>query len=188
MAEPSSKPTPASSRDLLLLLKDIESRSLRHVAELPQQRDLVGIWEGILFTVLGTRVITPLQEVKEILNFPPILTRVPGTKSWMLGVANIRGNLLPVIDLQLYLGGDRILTGKRSRILVINQQGIRAGLLVGDVYGIRHLKEEQSCDIPAMENALADHVARAFRVEDEAWPVFSIARLAENPDFHMASA
>ena len=33
------------------------------------------------------------------------VTVVPGTKDWMLGLANIRGELLPIVDLQRYIGG-----------------------------------------------------------------------------------
>lgn len=50
-------------------------------------------------------MIAPLEEVKEILNYPDGVTRVPGTQAWLLGMANIRGNLLPLIDLQQFLGG-----------------------------------------------------------------------------------
>jgi len=188
MSESREKLASASPRDLILLLKDIESRSLRHVAELPQQHNTAGIWEGILFMVLGIPIVAPLRDVKEILNFPSVLTRVPGTRSWLLGVANIRGNLLPVIDLQLYLGGERIVTGKRSRILVIDQSGIRAGLLVGGVQGLRHFKDEQSCAVPAIERSLGHYVHKAFNLAGEVWPVFSIQTLTESQDFQVDTA
>ena len=188
MPESREKLASASPRDLILFLKDIESRSLQHVAELPQQHNMAGIWEGILFMVLGVPVVAPLKDVKEILNFPSVLTRVPGARSWLLGVANIRGNLLPVIDLQRYLGGEKIVTGKRSRILVIDQNGIRAGLLVGGVQGLRHFKDEQNCAVPTLESSLRRYVHKAFNLADEIWPVFSIQALAESTDFQVAAA
>ncbi len=58
-----------------------------------------------MFYVGDDRLIAPLNDIKEILNFPSAITKVPGTKPWMLGIANIRGTLLPVIDLQLFLIG-----------------------------------------------------------------------------------
>ena len=188
MPEPREKLASTSPRDLVLLLKDIESRSLQHVAELPQQHDMAGIWEGILFMVRGIPLVAPLKDVKEILNFPSVLTRVPGVRSWLLGVANIRGNLLPVIDLQLYLGGEKIVIGKRSRILVIDQNGIRTGLLVAGVQGLRHFKDEQGCAVPTIDSSLGHYVHEAFNLAGEVWPVFSIQTLVESSDFQVAAA
>ncbi len=135
------------------LLQDIESRSRRFAIGLPQQVEVKQFWEGVLFVSSGMHSIAPLNEVKEILNYPSAVTSVPGTKPWILGVANIRGNLLPLIDLQLFLGGTATTIGRRSRVLVIDHQGLYAGLLVGDVKGIRHLTDEQGppclyCPIP----------------------------------------
>jgi twitching motility protein PilI len=47
-----------------------------------------------------------IGEVNEILTLP-VLTPVPGTRSWLLGVANVRGNLVPVIDLRDFIEGER---------------------------------------------------------------------------------
>ena len=46
------------------------------------------------------------DEVVEILPMPQV-TPVPGAQPWLLGVANIRGNLLPIVDLKQFLEGER---------------------------------------------------------------------------------
>ena len=70
-------------------LFDYEQRSLRHVAGIPEQIDAPGSWRGIGFR-LGNRVmVSSIAEVNEILSFPA-LTTVPGTRDWLLGVANVR--------------------------------------------------------------------------------------------------
>ena len=73
------------------------------------------------------------ERYQEIINLPSSITHVPGTRSWMVGIANIRGNLLPITDLQVYLGGKPIAIGKRSQVLVIEHDEARMGLLVGGV-------------------------------------------------------
>ena len=52
----------------------------------------------------GELYLVAREEAREVLGVPSPLTRVPGAKSWILGLANIRGQLLPIIDLRAFLG------------------------------------------------------------------------------------
>ncbi|MDO5506697.1 MAG: chemotaxis protein CheW, partial [Pseudoxanthomonas suwonensis] len=88
------------------VLADYERRSLAHVAGLPEQLEAPGLWRGVGFRVGGARLASRFEEVIEILPLP-VLTHVPGGQSWLLGVANIRGNLMPVVDLRQFLQGER---------------------------------------------------------------------------------
>ena len=73
----------------------------------------------------------------------PETIRVPGVTNWVLGLANIRGNLMPILDMNGYLYAKPCKIRKESRILIINKHGVVAGLLVDEVYGLRrfNLKE-----------------------------------------------
>jgi twitching motility protein PilI len=178
--------TETTSTDLLRLLQNIESRSHQYAVGLPKQK-IQQYWEGVLFSISGMGVIAPLEEVKEILNYPDGVTRVPGTQTWMLGMANIRGNLLPLIDLQKFLGGAPVVIGRRSRVLVINHQGLYCGLLVGDVQGMRHFLEEQRSVVPALPDTIRQFVQGAYEIEGAIRPVFSMNLLSENTEFRVAS-
>lgn len=178
--------TETTSADLLHLLQDIENRSQQNAAGLPKQKTQQ-YWEAVLFSISGLGVIAPLQEVKEILNYPEVLTRVPGTQPWLLGMANIRGNLLPIVDLQQFLGGAPLVIGRHSRVLVINHQGIYSGLLVGDVQGMRHFLEEQRTGVPGLPEYIRQFVQGAYEAEGAVRPVFSLNLLAENTEFRVAS-
>jgi len=68
-------------------------------------------------------------EIREILPYIGRLAKVPGAKSWVKGLANIRGILLPVIDLSGCLDGKPISIERHTRMLIINQAGISAGFL-----------------------------------------------------------
>ncbi|MES9904098.1 MAG: chemotaxis protein CheW [Sedimenticola sp.] len=176
-----------TSIETVELLKDIDGRSRRFAAGLPLQVEDKQFWEGVLFYSFGMQAIAPLNEVKEILNFPPAVTSVPGTHPWMLGVANIRGNLLPLIDLQLYLSGEAAEIGRRSRVLVIDHQGLYAGLLIGDVKGIRHLTDQQGASLPSLQDSLRQYMPRAYKLDGTVWSVFSMKELAEDLRFRVAA-
>ncbi len=75
--------------------------------------------------------------MREVLNYPGQLTRVPGAKSWIKGLANVRGALLPVIDLRQYLGSGATPLTRNTRLLVVNHRDVPAGLMVDEVLGFR---------------------------------------------------
>jgi len=171
------------------LLRDIEARCTTHAAGLPQREEVEEIWEGVLFSAGGHTLVAPLGEVKEIINYTPDITAVPGTKSWLLGVANIRGNLLPIVDLQAYLLGRATVPGRRSRVLVLDHEGVFSGLLVDQMVGIRHFRSsEQTEESVPLPETIGRFVENCFEQDQEVWPVFSMLKLAENPEFLLAAA
>ena len=86
------------------ILAEYERLSLAHVAGLPAQMSAPGLWRGVGYRIGKQRLASGFDEVVEILPVPA-LTPVPGAQPWMLGVANMRGNLLPVVDLKWFLEG-----------------------------------------------------------------------------------
>jgi twitching motility protein PilI len=176
-----------TAAELISLLEDYEARASSLAEGLPQYEESYAHWDGIAFIIMGASVVAGLHDVKEILNLPAAVTRVPGTQGWMLGIANIRGNLLPIVDLQVFLGGKAITIGKRSRVLVIDHEGIRVGLLVGGVQGIRHFRPEQRSACAEAPTGLERYCADCFDLGDERWPIFDVRHLAEDDSFQMAA-
>ena len=72
---------------------------------------------------------------------PSVVTRVPGAKAWIRGIANVRGQLLPVVDLRAFLGGGTTNTDRSTRVLVAHHREVPAGLLVDEVLGFRRFNE-----------------------------------------------
>jgi twitching motility protein PilI len=178
-----------SGERLLGRLRDIEARCLSNAAGLPQQTVAEPAWEGVLFSVAGRLLVAPLGEVKEILNHPSAVTPVPGTHPWVVWVANIRGNLLPIVDLQSFLLQRQTIPGRRSRVLVVDHQGVYSGLLVDAMVGIRHFYPSQRSARPtALPEAIGRFVDIVYEHADGLWPVFSMCRLAESAEFQFAAA
>jgi twitching motility protein PilI len=94
------------------------------------------------FGIGATRYLVDLAEVSEIVTPVPVTT-VPLTRAWYLGLANIRGSLLGVIDLARYLDEDSAPvpapSGGAPRLLVFAPSlGFNCALLASQVYGLRH--------------------------------------------------
>ncbi len=178
----------SEARDIILLLQDIENQSRKYAFDLPHKEESKFTWEGVLFTILGQKLLTALGEVKEILNYPSSVTSVPGAQSWVRGVANVRGSLMPIFDLQEFLGGTAISIGRRTRVLVIEYEGLFAGLMVADVYGMRHFNHELRIQLQEMTVPVGPYIAGAYDVDGDQCPILSMHGLAVDPKFQVVTA
>jgi twitching motility protein PilI len=170
------------------ILADYERRSLAHVAGLPEQLDAPGLWRGVGYRIGGRRLASGFGEVVEILPMPAV-TPVPGAQPWMLGVANIRGNLLPIVDLKQFLEGERTVLHEGQRVLIVRQPGGDVAITIDELFGQRSFVEEQRIDAaPFAEGRYAHFIDRAYRLADIDWGIFSLDRLARTPEFRQAAA
>lgn len=146
-----------------------------------------GEWVGLGFRFGEHRFTAPRDEVREVLVCPP-LTRVPGAKPWLRGVANLRGTLLPVTDLAyLIVGEATALRGRTSRVVVLRHPSFAAGFLVDEVFGFQQFIQDQVADIPPdLPDGCRDFITGAYR-QEEVWPVISLRALADSPRFQNAA-
>jgi purine-binding chemotaxis protein CheW len=75
----------------------------------------------------------PIASVQEIVRVPEQLIRVPKAPSFVEGVINLRGTVLPVIDLRLRLGLKQVERTDRQRIMVFLISDVRTGFIVDQV-------------------------------------------------------
>lgn len=195
LAEPVEVPAPRprrarprDQRSPFLVLADYEQRSLAHVAGLPEQLDAPGLWRGVAYRIGTRRLASGFDEVLEILPMP-VVTHIPGSMPWMLGVANIRGTLLPVVDLKQFLEGERTVLQEKQRVLVVHQPGGDVAVTIDELYGQRSFIDAQGVDAAVIADGRYAHfVERAYRYGDFDWGVFSLSRLARTPEFRQAAA
>lgn len=89
-----------------------------------------------------------IRKVQEIIGMLPI-TRVPRTPSFMRGVVNLRGAVIPIVDLRLKFGLERVEPTPRSCIVVVNVRGLAIGLVVDRVSEVTTLANEDIEDAPS---------------------------------------
>ena len=171
------------------LLVELERRAHAHGAEVPARAERRDEWRGVGFRLGGRRFVAPLGEVVEILT-PPRVARVPHTKSGVHGVANVRGNLLPIMDLNDYLGKGPVNLNRLSRVLVVEHQVIFTGLLVDEVLGMCHFlyPEQWRAFIDDGKETAAPYLNGVLQRDGSDWLVFSAAKLAHHPKFLKVAA
>ena len=168
------------------LLHEIDNVCKRMADAFPRETKSAEFWKGIGFILGGNKYFTPWNEVAEIQSLPT-MTRVPGAKDWVKGVANVRGTLLPVMDLNAFFGyrGRNL---RKQRLLVVKHDGIYSGLIVDEVLGAMTFEKfEQMEETPEVEGVITNFVAGGFSKQDTDWPIFSLHALAEYPEFRQVS-
>ena len=169
------------------LLLDLEKRTVKSSAGLPTLDQVEDAWVGVGFRIGDSKLIAAMSDVKEILDFPAF-TMVPGVKSWIVGVANVRGSLLPIMDMKGYLLGEDIKQRHKGKVIVIDYKGFNTGLVVEEIYGMRHFREgDETSDIPEVHESISPYIERAFKQENEHWPVINFHGMTEDERFAQAS-
>lgn len=169
------------------LLLDLEQRTIKVSSGLPTLDRNKDEWVGIGFRIGDSKLIASMSDVKEILDLPEF-TMVPGVKSWIVGVANVRGSLLPIMDMKGYLLGEDIKQRHKGRVIVIDYKGFNTGLVVEEIYGMRHFREsDATTDIPAIHENISPYIEKAFMQDDEHWPVINFNEMTRDERFAHAS-
>ncbi len=140
-------------------------------------------WSGVTFGVGGTRMACNIDQIGEILPCPQS-TPVPGAKSWIIGLANVRGELLTVVDLSWFLTGVRTPMTARSRLLTTSLNKAPIGLLIDEVFGQRHFLDNEA--VPAeldQGSPLEAYVNKQHNLGSETWQELNLDKLFNSTEF-----
>lgn len=171
------------------LLRELER--LSRLAQSGQERESGAgrEWVGVAFRLGTENFLVAREETREVMGLPQLLTRVPGAKSWIRGLANVRGQLLPVVDLRAFLGGGVTAPARGTRVLVANHREVPGGLMVDEVLGFRRFGDSEfTGEVPPTLLRCERYLAGAFKRGAEAWPVFSLRTLLESGEYLRAAA
>ncbi|PCM43948.1 chemotaxis protein CheW [Marinobacter sp. ANT_B65] len=166
------------------VLTDIAQRSRSKAAGLPEQQEAVELWNGIGFVLAGERYVAPMGEVTEILHVPRF-THIPGVRPFLMGAANVRGRLLPLVDLAGFFDIPRSSRSQRERrVLVIEHGDLFSGLVVDTVLGMQYFATDSFKAAPTgVPENVQPFVAGGYERNEEVWRVFSAIDLLEDERF-----
>jgi purine-binding chemotaxis protein CheW len=95
----------------------------------------------VTFKLAGEELALPIKSVQEIIKLPRI-TQVPNTPSYLDGIGNLRGGVLPIVNLRKRLGLEHKESDDATRVVVINSGGIATGFVVDSVSEVMHVEKD----------------------------------------------
>ncbi len=117
-----------------------------------QQRETGGpVTQWVTFSLADETYGIEVMSVQEVLPMSEIAP-VPGAPPYVLGIINLRGNVVTVIDTRMRFGLDSRESDQTSRILVIETGNNIAGILVDSVAEVINVSEEEIDTAPNVGN------------------------------------
>jgi purine-binding chemotaxis protein CheW len=92
----------------------------------------------VLFTIEDTRLAIPLSNTLEI-GYQPDITPLPNLPKWVMGISNIRGEIISLINFKVFLGISSSGAQGERRFIIIHNQKIKVGIIVDKIMGILSL-------------------------------------------------
>lgn len=161
-------------------LRDFQSQLLERM-QAARTSDVVS--SNQLGVMIGdTRYLLNLRDAGEIVSVGQI-SEVPLTRAWYLGLLNLRGNLIGVIDIQHFQGRPKVNLDSDCRIIAFSSGlAFNAGLLVSKVLGLRNVAE-MSVEQHATDSQHAWQKQTYVDSSDQVWLELSLANLIQDSDF-----
>lgn len=156
--------------------KKILDNKLQILAGQDIERDDIGnLLQFLVFQVDKQNYGIDILDIHEILK-PTMITRLPNVGADVLGVINLRGNIIPVIDLQKKFFNQYAKIDEHCRIIVGTLHGKNAGLLVSRIIEVARIKEED-LESNQMESVTEQHISGVGRVSGNVFLIINLGVL-----------
>lgn len=106
----------------------------------------------VVFKLADQEYGISIEDVQEITRQPDKLDKVPKTASFIDGMVNLRGTILPVVDMRSRFDMIRIENNDRQRILVVNIDNVKTGFVVDSVSEVLRLSKSQIESSPSLSD------------------------------------
>jgi len=140
----------------------------------------------LTFTLADEEYGIGILKIKEIIGMMPITT-VPQTPDFVKGVINLRGKVIPVMDLRLRFGIEAIEYTERTCIIVVEIEGesgtVLIGIVVDSVSEVLNIKGEEIEDTPTFGTKLnTDYILGMAKMEGGVKILLDIDRVLSRED------
>jgi purine-binding chemotaxis protein CheW len=134
----------------------------------------MGTW--VSFALAGETFALPVEPVREVVRVSSI-TRVPHAPKPIRGVTNLRGRVIPVIDLRLRIDLSPTQFERTTRIIVVAARGRLIGLLVDAVQQVIHLDLDQIQPPPGdVMTIQSDYISGVYHFDDRLVLLLNVER------------
>ncbi|MBN1824088.1 MAG: chemotaxis protein CheW [Endomicrobiales bacterium] len=131
----------------------------------------------VVFDLANEEYGIAITQVQEIIRHSDI-TRIPGMPNFIEGVINLRGRIIPVIDLRKRFGLDLKAVSEETRIVVADAGDQTIGLVVDSVSEVINLTKDQIDPIPPTISAIdADYLSGVGKLEKRIVVLLDLAKL-----------
>jgi len=117
------------------------------------------------------------------------ITQLPQTPAYLKGVTNLRGTVLPVIDLRIRFGMETQNDTKQTRVIIVTMGEVKVGLMVDGVSEVLRISDESIEPLPPMVNSVnSDFLKGIVRLEDRLIILLEVEKVLDLKDQQAVAA
>lgn len=143
----------------------------------------VDLQQHVVFRVGDETYGVPIAQIGEI-SKPMYTTPVPRTADFVIGIGNVRGVVIPIVDLATRLRLGSCVLAREARVLIVHHAGEQTGLLVDEVIGVMSIAPENLEEAPgALPGARGDFIRALARGEGRIIIILDLGIVLAPADF-----
>jgi purine-binding chemotaxis protein CheW len=100
---------------------------------------------------------------------------LPHTPAFLLGVTNIRGRILPVVDLKRFFGLPEQGLTDLNKVVIVQQEGAELGILADSILGVRQIPSASVQGPPTVLEGISTEYLRG--VTEDRWVILDVERI-----------
>jgi purine-binding chemotaxis protein CheW len=104
----------------------------------------------VIFRLGDEEYAVPILQIQEIVRLPEKITFVPNVPNFIKGVMNLRGEILPIVDLHERFNIKKLQEKEKVRIIVTRIENQLVGIIVDEVVEVMNITKEQVSIVPEM--------------------------------------
>lgn len=125
--------------------------------------DYANTSEFMTFVLGKMKYAIELPKIREILTYPEIITTLPNTSGWVKGLINLRGEVVPILDLRIKFNtGEAIYNENTAVIAVITEDNRMIGIVVDKVDDVQRLDISALAAVSDMGSAIPAKYLKGF--------------------------
>ena len=130
----------------------------------------------------------PISLVHEIVR-PPEITNVPHAPEYVEGVMNLRGRIVPVIDLRRRFGGAALENSRKNRVLVVDVESRAVGLIVDSASEVLKISDAQIEPPPnVLTDAATSYVTGVAKYQGRLIILVDLKRILQSGELRLPAA
>jgi purine-binding chemotaxis protein CheW len=143
-------------------------------------------YQFVGFRLGGEHYAIAITKIQEIIVMKPI-TRIPQVPAFIEGLINLRGSVIPIVNLRTLFGLPPREIDDETRTIIVNVGDRTIGYIVDDVTQVMRLAGDQIQPAPVSITAVSkQHIAGLARLEDRLLIILEIERLLKPEEVEVA--
>jgi chemotaxis signal transduction protein/chemotaxis regulatin CheY-phosphate phosphatase CheZ len=138
------------------------------------------------FKLNGSEFTLPILKVREIVN-TPIITRLPQSPGYVEGIINLRGQIIPVIDLKELVGMGETVDREKTKTIVVTNEHRIFGILVDEITSVVNIDESNIEPAEGFMQDNLDRVEGVAKFDDRLVILLDTSKLVDMEEMDMLS-